>query len=83
MRNKYGLTVDEYDERLMNQNGVCAICQNPPDGGRWPRLAVDHDHERKVVRGLLCEHCNIGLGKFKDDPVRLGAAIQYLATNSS
>ena len=67
------------------QGGVCAICKKP-EKSKWNTeqpmlLAVDHDHETGRVRGLLCNNCNTGLGKFMDDPDLLSSAIEYLRTN--
>jgi len=71
------LTLEEYDQLLASQNGVCAICGTPPKlGGR--RLDVDHDHKTKKVRGALCNRCNRGLPWFSDNPDRLRAAADYL-----
>ncbi len=80
---KYGLTLDDYQNLHDAQSGVCAICGNPEtaqDGhsGAPKMLAVDHCHDSKKVRGLLCIMCNTGLGKFCDDPEILMRAIEYL-----
>ena len=76
----YGLTVEEYDAMYLFQDSGCAICQ-APTGANGKRLAVDHNHQTGVVRGLLCDDCNIGLGKFKDNPNLLATALNYLKDN--
>jgi hypothetical protein len=70
---KYGLTVEQLREVLAP--GRCAIC------GRTDRLHVDHCHETGQVRGLLCDSCNAGLGRFRDDEARLIAAANYLRSH--
>jgi hypothetical protein len=80
--NKYGLTMDQFEEMNDKQNGLCAICGRSPYEGqenpRKSRLSVDHDHETGRVRGLLCDPCNTGIGLFKEDPNRMMSAITYL-----
>lgn len=73
----YGLTTGEYQAMLVAQSGSCAICNLEYNPER--RLCVDHDHDTGSVRGLLCVSCNTGLGALGDDPVRLAAALRYLA----
>src|SRR5438552_1390720 len=46
----------EYERRLKEQGGGCAICSRPPK--RNKRLCVDHNHRTGLVRGLLCSVCN-------------------------
>jgi hypothetical protein len=75
LRRKYGITLEDFSNRLQKQSGVCAIC-----GGlnKDRKLAVDHDHRTKQIRGLLCSSCNLGIGRFKDSPELLIKAAQYL-----
>lgn len=82
----YGMEKGTYEYLLEKQGGKCAICGSVEcHTGR--RFSVDHDHAccpenakscGKCVRGLLCGHCNQGIGKFKDDISLLKAAIRYL-----
>lgn len=73
---KHGMTVEEYDRMSAEQGGVCAICNGLPT--RTTYLHVDHDHVTLRIRGLLCDSCNLALGKFKDDPEILDRAAAYL-----
>lgn len=47
-------------------------------GFRSPRYVVDHDKTTGLVRGLLCNNCNLMLGNFVDAPERLRMAASYL-----
>jgi hypothetical protein len=58
-------------------SGLCDICGKAPSGRR-PWLYVDHDHATGAFRGLLCGHCNLGLGHFLDNPELMESAITYL-----
>lgn len=76
IKSEFGLTPEAYAVLLDHQGGVCAICRRP---SRVRRLAVDHDHQTGMVRGLLCRHCNYELlGWAKDDPSVFQRAIDYL-----
>jgi hypothetical protein len=75
---RYRLTPDAYHSMLSEQDDRCAICRRPPVSVGPFRVDHDHDHPEKRVRGLLCDECNLGLGKFKDDPYLLADASKYL-----
>lgn len=74
---RYGITVEDYERILAEQHGVCNICLQEQTTAR-NNLCVDHCHITGEVRGLLCDHCNVGLGRFKDDPELLLRAVEYL-----
>lgn len=81
LRRKFGITVEQFDAALAAQGGRCAICDTDNPGTRtWH---VDHCHETKRVRGLLCKSCNHGLGLFRDNPGTLLAAERYLQSHRS
>ena len=78
---RYGLSEHAYWDLFEAQGGVCAICHQPETcviRGTTALLSVDHDHRTGAVRGLLCQHCNHGLGRFFDKPELLEEAIAYL-----
>jgi hypothetical protein len=77
----YGLTLDEYDALVARQNGLCAICGEPPIKGRGRRLVVDHDHQSGRIRGLLCGACNVAIGYLREDPLLFDRAKAYLTGN--
>lgn len=77
LKRHYNLSLEDYKKKLKEQNHKCAICGiDEADLSR--ALHVDHDHDTKEVRGLLCVSCNVGLGHFKDDSNLLSEAISYL-----
>jgi hypothetical protein len=75
---KYGITIEEYDNMYVKQNGKCAICGISETEFKI-KFAVDHDHKTKLVRGLLCKNCNFILGHANDNITILQNAINYLS----
>ena len=75
-RRLYGLNEEEYNDMILSQNNLCAICNKPSD----KTLHIDHDHETGRIRGLLCHSCNVGIGLFKEDVDSLASAITYLTS---
>ena len=57
----HGLSCDEFDALHSRSGGQCEICETPVEetGGR--RLVVDHYWRdgRRIIRGLLCDKCNV------------------------
>jgi Recombination endonuclease VII len=78
LKRTFGITPEDYDRRLAQQGGGCAVCGRAPKPGK--SLHVDHDHETGYVRGLLCFKCNAALGQLDDDLGRIERALTYVAT---
>lgn len=83
LKERYGITSERYDEMWAAQNGKCAICGNEETAQHYrskevQKLAVDHCHKTGKVRELLCQDCNRGIAKFKEDPTILQKAIEYI-----
>ena len=74
-RRLYGLNEEKYNNMILSQNNLCAICNKPSD----KTLHIDHDHVTGRVRGLLCHTCNTGIGMLQEDVVVLNRAIEYLS----
>ena len=85
---QYGIGRKEVLQMLEDQNYECKICETEivfgistkdkmPKGTR--RANIDHCHDTGVVRGLLCNQCNQGIGYLQDDITLLEEAIKYLA----
>lgn len=68
---KYKVPKEEIEKQLKKE--CCDICGFP-----LKRKCLDHDHSTGELRGVLCDDCNTGLGKFRDNPVILEEAIKYL-----
>lgn len=76
-KRNYGITHEQFDALWEQQDGKCAICANPFES--ISEASVDHSHTTDAIRGLLCNSCNNGLGRFKDNIEYLQAAIKYLS----
>lgn len=68
------MDLERFEAMLILQSGRCEICT--AEFTETPH--VDHSHVTGRVRGLLCDSCNLGLGKFQDDPALLRLAAAYL-----
>ena len=80
LKHRYGITLEDYNSMLQEQNGSCAMC---PTTALEEVLCVDHNHDTGAVRALLCKTCNTMLGMAKDSVDRLQAGIDYLKEHGS
>ncbi len=88
LKSKYKITLEDYNLMLEIQNYKCANpgCKVKFNSGIGTKPCLDHDHHcckgestcGKCLRSILCESCNHGIGKFKDDIEKLKGAIDYL-----
>lgn len=76
LKKNYGIDIEKFEQMISEQGGVCAICGRLPNHAKG--FAVDHDHSTGKLRGILCGHCNGGLGLFKDDVASLRSAADYI-----
>lgn len=91
---KYGISIEQLEDLLSQQEGSCAICRRPwqecvsAKRSRYEarflhHLCVDHDHATGRVRGLLCNACNTAIGMFEEDRSRFESAAEYLERHAS
>lgn len=81
LRRKFGMSLEKLTELLSKQDGRCAICnevETCTQNGMPRQMALDHDHETGQPRGFLCHLCNTALGKFRDNPLFLRNAADYV-----
>jgi ribosomal protein L37E len=78
LKKKYGIAPAEYARLLDEQNHLCAICGISESKTSRSYLSVDHSHQTSLVRGLLCNGCNLAIGGLQDSPRLLEAAAAYL-----
>jgi len=79
LKHRFGLTPEQWDQMLAEQDGCCYLCSEPLDTENRRRIHVDHDHSccrgdktcGNCIRGLACDPCNKGIGMFGESPERL------------
>lgn len=72
----YGISLEDWETMYDEQMGRCATCLIPL--AECKIIATDHDHETGIVRGLLCNPCNLALGALKDDPQTIRRMLHYV-----
>lgn len=68
---KHNISLELYQTKLQNQNGLCAICNKAStraaNSGTIRSLCLDHCHITGNIRGLLCDSCNTAVGLLNDN----------------
>lgn len=57
---------------------TCPICQKTSIAWITANFVKDHDHETGLAREWICDSCNTGLGRFKDDIRLIERVLDYL-----
>lgn len=79
LKYRYGITSEDYKSLLEKQGGTCAVCKSDEPGDKRRRyFCVDHCHDTGRVRGLLCVHCNMLIGRYGDKLELLKRFTTYL-----
>lgn len=81
MRHRYGLEPEEYLKMFEDQNHACAICSKQSGETKGTKLYVDHDHDTKRVRQLLCAGCNTLVGAI-ENPLH-SLALEYVRKHNA
>lgn len=72
-KSRYDITPQRFQQMWDEQKGLCSICEIP-----LAPANLDHEHDTKKIRALLCGHCNRGLGHFRDNTEIMQKAIIYV-----
>jgi hypothetical protein len=75
----YGITLDDYNILLHEQNECCKIC-GIHQSKLKKSLSVDHCHVTGKVCGLLCSYCNRAIGYLQEDYNVAMKAAEYVST---
>jgi Recombination endonuclease VII. len=73
----FKISEEEYSILYQLQKGECAICGVKESEMQF-NLAIDHNHKTGEIRGLLCRHCNSGIGFLKENIDIFKKAILYI-----
>jgi len=56
----------------------CPVCKKRTIAGVTSKVVLDHNHTTGEPRAWICDSCNTGIGRFKDDAAILQRAIKFL-----
>jgi hypothetical protein len=82
-KNIDGVALKASEKRRMNEIKpekffICPICKKSSIPYVTANLVMDHNHDTGNAREWICDSCNTGLGRFKDNIDLMQEAIKYL-----
>jgi ribosomal protein L34E len=80
LKQAYGVGTEYFNAKLKEQGGVCAGCGRNVKTvwrGKEVEMALDHHHETKQPRGVLCIKCNRALGLLEENVQTMFNLIEY------
>ena len=78
LKRNYGISLEDYERIIAEQNYSCAICKTTEAGGKFNKRFMINKDSSGSVRGLLCKHCNDALKLVDNNPHTLESMIKYL-----
>lgn len=72
LKQRYGITLDEYHDLLEFFEHKCVICSKKED------LCIDHDHETGDIRGILCRPCNLAVANIGENAENARRLVKYI-----
>lgn len=75
IKRKFNISEEEY-KNIYKRKQQCEICKTTDNKGK--PFCIDHNHGTGIMRGLLCNKCNLGISFFNDDPVISNNMTKYL-----
>lgn len=79
LKYKYGLTPDDFNRMMKEQDSCCFICKDKFNSIRATR--IDHCHTTGKIRNILCMKCNLILGFIKEDILIAQKIVEYIRTH--
>lgn len=78
LKKRYGINIEDYDKIIRRQDGKCDICGIILEEIKKKKRHLDHNHKTSLVRGILCNRCNMLIGACNENEKILEEAIKYL-----
>lgn len=70
--------IDWLEKKPQGKPFECPICKKRTIAGVTSKVVLDHNHRNGEVRGWICDSCNTGIGRFKDNVNLIKRAIGFL-----